>query len=139
MTPRRDQARLAAYQCRYQDLAQQLADVGLVHGGSLLRRYTRCANPRCRCQADPPSLHGPYWQWTAKVAGKTVTRRLTDTEAALYADWIANDRQLRRLVAEMRQVAAGAIQLILGDEAAPSPPGEQPAANPAGETRPATT
>jgi len=122
MTPRRDQARLAAYQRRYQDLARQLADVGLVHGGSLLRRYTRCANPSCRCRADPPSLHGPYWQWTAKVAGKTVTRRLTGTEAALYADWIANDRQLRRLVAEMRQAAAGAIQLILGNEAPPSPP-----------------
>lgn len=29
--------------------------------------------PGCRCKADPPQLHGPYWQWTRKVAGKTVT------------------------------------------------------------------
>ncbi len=122
MTPRRDQERLAAYQRRYQDLARQLADVGLVHGGSLPRRYTRCASPGCRCQAGSPSLHGPYWQWTAKVAGKTVTRRLTDTEAALYAGWITSDRQLRLLAAEMRQAAAAAIQLILGNEAPPSPP-----------------
>lgn len=44
----------------------------------------RCANHNCRCHADPPQPHGPYWQWTAKINGKTVTPRLTDPEAALY-------------------------------------------------------
>jgi hypothetical protein len=29
---------------------------------------------------DPAQLHGLYWQWTAKVNGKTVTRRLSETE-----------------------------------------------------------
>src|SRR3974390_730771 len=28
------------------------------------RRYPRCAPPGCKCHADPPQPHGPYYQWT---------------------------------------------------------------------------
>ena len=59
----------------------------------------------CRCHAKPPQLHGPYWQWTAKVEGKTVTLRLTPEQARLYKKWI-DDRQLRSLIERMRQIAA---------------------------------
>ena len=74
-----------------------------------------------RCHADPPTLHGPYHQWTAKIEGKTVTRRLSQTEAELYQQWIGNDRQLRALITQMREVAAKATQLIL-QEASQSDP-----------------
>ena len=46
---------------------------------------------------------GPYYQWTAKVNGKTVARRLA--EAAHYREWIANDRRPRALITPMRQTA----------------------------------
>jgi len=42
--------------------------------------------------------------------------RLSDTEAALYQEWIANDRRLRALLTQMRKIAAQATQLIM-DEA----------------------
>lgn len=106
-------AQVAAYQDRYRDLAQRVAEVGFISAGSITRRYTRCATENCRCRADPPQPHGPYWQWTAKVDGKTVTRRLTPTEADLYQQWIDNDRELRSLIDQMRQVAAQATDLIL--------------------------
>ena len=108
--------RLAGHQRRYRDLAAQIAELGYISAGSLTHRHTRCANLNCRCRADPPQLHGPYWQWTAKINGKTVTRRLDDTQAALYQEWIANDRRLRDLINQMRDVAAEATQLIM-DEA----------------------
>jgi hypothetical protein len=105
--------RLAALQRRYRALAAQLADLGYIASGSITHRHTRCGNPNCRCRADPPQMHGPYWQWTAKVDGKTVTRRLSQTEAELYQEWIDNDRQLRAITAQMREVAAEASDLIL--------------------------
>lgn len=105
--------RLATCERRYRELAAQLADIGYIAAGSITHRYTRCANTNCRCRADPPQLHGPYWQWTAKVDGKTITRRLSQTEAELYQEWIDNDRQLRALTAQMREVAAEATSLIL--------------------------
>jgi hypothetical protein len=107
--------RLAAYQARYAQLASQLADVGLITAGTITHRYTRCTSLGCRCNADPPQPHGPYYQWTAKVDGKTVTRRLTQDEARLYREWIANDRQLRALITKMREVAAKATDLIIKD------------------------
>jgi hypothetical protein len=94
-------------------LAAQLSGIGLIASGSLARRSHRCGRPNCACQADPPRPHGPYWHWTAKVAGKTVNRRLSDEEAVLYQEWIANDRRLRSLVDELRRIAREAIELSL--------------------------
>jgi hypothetical protein len=110
--------RLAGYQARYAELAGQLAEVGFIAAGSITHRYTRCASAGCRCNADPPQPHGPYYQWTAKVNGKTVTRRLTQDDARLYQEWIANDRQLRAIITKMRQVAAKATELIMKNAAA---------------------
>lgn len=111
--------RLAAYQHRYRQLAGQLSDIGLIASGSVVRRYTRCGSETCRCHADPPQRHGPYWQWTAKINGKTVTRRLTEREATLYQEWIANDRQLRRVIDQMRDIAAKAADLTLKQDPSP--------------------
>ena len=110
-------ARLAAHQRRYRQLAGQLADIGLITAGSITRRYTRCGTPHCRCHAEPPQPHGPYHQWTAKANGKTITRRLTEPEARLYQEWIANDRKLRNIIAQMREEAAKATQLIMAEPA----------------------
>ena len=103
--------RLADYERRYRELAAQLAEIGLISSGSITLRYTVCGTPGCRCHANPPQRHGPYYQWTAKENGKTVTRRLSAPEAKLYQEWIANDRRMRRLIGQMRQVAAKAVQL----------------------------
>jgi hypothetical protein len=110
---------LAEYEQRYRELAAQLPTIGLIHSGSITRRYTRCATPGCKCHADPPQPHGPYYQWTAKVNGKTVTRRLTKTQASLYQEWIDNDRELRRIIQQMRHVAAKATALKLQNAANP--------------------
>lgn len=114
MAKRKDPAAaLAACENRYRDLARSLGEIGFIASGSVTRRLTHCNKAGCRCGADPPRLHGPYYQWTAKVAGRTVTRRLSATEAALYQEWIANDRRLHRIVDDMRKVADEARQLSL--------------------------
>jgi hypothetical protein len=117
MASTRTTQRLEGYERRYRELAQQLAAIGFIASGSLAPRFTRCGKPHCACGAEPPKLHGPYWHWTAKVNGKTVNRRLNDREAALYSEWIDNERHARELLAKMREVAAKAASLILGEEA----------------------
>ena len=119
MPPTDTTRRLTDYEHRYRELAAELASIGLIHSGSVTRRYTRCATPGCKCHADPPQPHGPYYQWTAKINGKTVTRRLNEREAELYQQWIDNDRQLRRLIQQMRQIAAKATELKLKQAATP--------------------
>lgn len=113
--------RLAAHERRYRQLAEKVADIGFISSGTVTRRYTRCSTPSCRCHGDPPQRHGPYYQWTTKINGKTHTRRLTKDEAALYNEWIANDRTLRNLIKQMRDVAAKAADLKLKQAASVRP------------------
>ncbi len=103
--------RLAAYERRYRELAEQVAEIGFISSGTVTHRYTRCSTPGCRCHADPPQRHGPYYQWTTKTNGKTQTRRLTDAEATLYEEWSTNDRQLRSIIQQMRDIATKAAEL----------------------------
>ncbi len=114
---KRNAQRLSGYERRYRELLAQMADIGFIATGSVARRYNRCGTPGCRCHGDPPQPHGPYWQWTAKVDGKTVNRRLSEREAELYSEWIANDRRLRAVIDQMRKVAAAATELIMKEAA----------------------
>ena len=52
------------------ELLAELAAIGYALPGSIVRRTTRCGRPGCRCQADPPVLHGPYLSWIRKSDGK---------------------------------------------------------------------
>jgi hypothetical protein len=112
---------LATLQAELDQLKDQIAAVGFVCPGSVVCRYMPCGKPGCRCQADPPKLHGPYWQYSHKVAGKTITRRLTPDQARLYQQWIANRRRIDQLLAQMQQVSAQATELLLHDADAADP------------------
>src|SRR5437879_11511515 len=72
--------------------------------GTLTVRSYACGKRRCRCHADPPVLHGPYAEWTRKIGGKTVTRRLTDAELAAWQPLFDNARKIRALVTELHQL-----------------------------------
>jgi hypothetical protein len=99
---------LAAANREYKELAARIGELGLIHHGSLVHRY-----------ANPPTgtpTRTPFYQWSSKVNGKTVTRNLTDKEAKLYKEWIDNDRELRTIIKAMRQASEQATQLILGNE-----------------------
>jgi hypothetical protein len=78
--------------------------------GSITQRFTRCGKQVCRCKADPPQLHGPYWQWTRTEQGKTITRLLTPEQAARYQAWIDTTHQLRDLLRELHALSADAAE-----------------------------
>jgi hypothetical protein len=98
---------------RYATLQRAVQEVGFIRRGSLVRRFMPCGKPGCSCQATPPALHGPYYQWTRKVRGKTVTVRLPRDQAQLLSEWITNGRQLDKLVAQMEAVSLRVTQRIV--------------------------
>lgn len=97
---------------RHRALLTQLGDLGLVLRGSIASRLTRCGNPTCRCKAEPPQLHGPYYVWTRKVAGKTVTAMLTPEQATRCQDWSRNMRKLDRIVRELQAIGLRAAAIV---------------------------
>jgi len=98
---------------RYQALKRQVAEVPPIRRGSLVRRFMPCGKRGCRCQATPPELHGPYYQWTRKVQGKTVTVRVDRSQAKLMREWIQNGRRLDKLVRQMEEVSLRLTERLL--------------------------
>ena len=114
---RRQQDRAAA-------IAAELASLGLALPGSLIQRRVRCGRAGCRCHHDPPELHGPYWQWTRKQAGKTITRLVPDDQVEDYRQWLDNHRRLRELVTELEQLTLAVADQNAGRDARAAKPGK---------------
>jgi hypothetical protein len=85
-------------------IAAGLAAAGPALPGTLIVRAYACGKPNCRCHADSPVLHGPYAEWTRKIDGKTVTRRLTGDQLAAWQPLFDNARNLRGLLAELYEL-----------------------------------
>ena len=110
--PRSVDAALQRLEERHRALLAELTGIGLVLRGSIAQRLNRCGNPTCRCKADPPQLHGPYYVWTRKVAAKTVTAVLRPEQAARCQDWSRNMRKLDRIVRELQAIGLRAAATV---------------------------
>ncbi len=91
-------------------IAAQLAAAGFALPGTLTVRSYACGKPNCRCHADPPRLHGPYAEWTRKIGGKTVTRRLTPDELADWQPLFDHGKKIRALLAELQDLTLEIIE-----------------------------
>jgi len=105
--------RLEAMERRYQELAKQLADIGFMHEGSVVRQRLTCGKSSCACHTDPDLRHGPYFYWTAKVKGRTKSRLLSKEEAELYQEWIRNRRAFREIQRKMLALGKKAVPAAL--------------------------
>lgn len=101
-------------QAQYQEFKRQILALGWARPGCVIQRYMACGNPSCRCMATPPALHGPYGQWSHKIAGKTRSMRLSQEQARLAKEWAENYRKLKKLLRRMEQVALQETDHILG-------------------------
>ena len=91
-------------------IAAELAALGPTLPGTVTRRQTRCGKPNCRCHGEPPQLHGPYWWWTRRVDGKTVTRMLPDDLYENYRPYFEHQRRARLLLAQLDALGLAALQ-----------------------------
>ncbi len=66
-----------------QRIRTQLAEMGPVLPGSLSEQWNVCGTPGCRCKDLPqPRQHGPYYQLSFPVAGKSSTLFIPKKDAA---------------------------------------------------------
>ncbi len=99
-----------AQQAARDKIAAQLAAAGFALPGTLTVRAYACGKQNCRCHADPPRLHGPYAEWTRKIGGKTVTRRLTEAELTAWQPLVGNAKKIRALLAELQDLTLEIIE-----------------------------
>jgi hypothetical protein len=117
--------RLSEYQRAYRELADKLAELGFMHEGTVVRQRLTCGKSSCACHSDSERRHGPYFYWTAKVKGRTVSRLLTKEEADLYEEWIRNRRRFREIQRKMLALAKKALPVAVKIQRAGSGSEEQ--------------
>lgn len=102
---------ITAVDKRIAEIKAELAALGPLRPGSLSQQYNVCGNPSCRCKADPPQKHGPYYQLSYTFRGKShsdfvrrdvlaqvrAQMRNYQTLRALVDEWIALSLELARL------------------------------------------
>lgn len=98
---------------RHLDLSRALARIGFLWPGTVQRQMLTCGKPQCACHKDPKARHGPYYYWTSKKKGKTVSRKLAREEAELLESWINNRRIVDETIKRMMKVAEHALHLTL--------------------------
>jgi hypothetical protein len=58
---------------RFQELKRELQRLEYFCKGTVLKRMMKCGKAQCACHRDPAKRHGPYFEWTYKANGKTVS------------------------------------------------------------------
>jgi len=90
---------LSLQQC-IERIKRDLSALGPLRPGTLSQQYSVCGTASCRCAADPPIKHGPYYQLSYTWHGKSRTRFVRDSELAQVRQELANYERLRALFAE---------------------------------------
>ena len=69
----------------------------------------KCGRLQCACHRDPAKRHGPYFEWTYKVKGKTVNVKLSPQAAPLYQAATKQHRKLKIALARLERLSKTAL------------------------------
>ena len=102
---------------RFQELKEELAQIGYFSKGTLLARRMKCGKPQCACHTTPSKRHGPYYEWTYKAEGKTVNIRLTKQTAPVFQSAARQYRRLKATLTRLEKVSRQALGKLTKDAA----------------------
>lgn len=84
------------------NLLQRISELGDFQPGSITSATRRCGKAGCHCAKPNDPGHGPHFQLTQKIDGKTVTQNLPSAAAIRKAESeIAQYRKFRALTDEL--------------------------------------
>ena len=101
---------------RIQSLKHQISQLGDLRPGALSKQYNICGNPNCRCKADPPVKHGPYYQISFTRHGKSSSQFVREEDLVEVQQQLENYRLLRQLVDEWITLSAELSSLRLREK-----------------------
>lgn len=97
-----DKKSTAAMKKRYARLTAQLGKLGPILQGTISERNIVREDPQ---RPGKEKTYGPYYQWTWKKSGKTVTVNLSASQAKAFQKAIDNHRKLEDILKEMRDLS----------------------------------
>jgi len=100
---------LRAQAQRFREARRELLQLEYFLKGTVLKRMMKCGRAQCACHDDPAKRHGPYYEWTYKVNGKTVNVKLTAEAAPLYKAATKQQRKLKTILARLERLSRSAL------------------------------
>jgi hypothetical protein len=93
---------IGGLQRRYEKLAARLATLGPIVQGTITERTITKKDPK-----NPAAIRtiGPYYQWTFKSNGKTVTVNLSASQVKLFQRAIDTNKKVENLLTQMRELS----------------------------------
>jgi hypothetical protein len=85
-------------QTQIERLKQEIVRLGDLRPGKLSQQYNVCGKADCRCKADPPQKHGPYYQLSFTRNGKSSTQFVRKEDLAAVQQQLSNYQRLRELI-----------------------------------------
>lgn len=102
-------------------LLRQVAELGDFQPGSISSPTLRCGKPSCHCAKSNDPGHGPYYQLTQKIEGKTVTQSLPSPAAVRKAESeIAEYRKFQHLTDDLVDINRKICRLRPIEQTVPS-------------------
>ena len=92
------QATIAALQARYEKCAHSLTAIGPICQGTVIKRND------VRQRGGKTKTYGPYYLWTRKLEGKTLSIAISEQQYDLLKQAIANQNKLDKILAKMRSL-----------------------------------
>jgi len=102
---------------RFRQARQELLQLGYFLKGTVLKRMMKCGHPTCACQRDASRRHGPYFEWTYKVNGKTVNVKLSPQAAPFYQAATKQHRKLKAALVRMERLSRTALARLAKEAA----------------------
>lgn len=99
---------------KYKQLQKELSQIGYICNGSIMSLYRKCGKPKCGCNENPEIKHGPYYIWTRKEKGKTITRSLSEERFKRCQQCIKNYKKMEQIIEEMKKIS---IQIFEQEQA----------------------
>ena len=99
----------AAHQQRFRQALQELQQLDYFLKGTVLKRMMKCGRPQCACHRDPAKPHGPHFEWTYKIEGKTVNVKLSPQAAPSYKAATKQHRKLKIVLARLERLSKAAL------------------------------
>jgi uncharacterized protein DUF6788 len=90
--------RPSSLEARIETLKQAMVRLGDLRPGKLSQQYNVCGKADCRCKADPPKKHGPYYQLSFTRSGKSSTQFVRKEDLAVVRLQLRNYQRLQELI-----------------------------------------
>lgn len=81
--------------------------------GSVLKQYKQCGKINCLCMKNRKYWHGPYYIWTRKEKGKTVTKTLTHKQAKYVQNAFLNIKKINQYLEKWKTASLKNLENIL--------------------------